>query len=156
MFKMTEYQIENLFLFYFLYCGIEITSNLPNQSPDYLMEKWDKLIGIEGKGKKYPELKESKLYQEWEEIWLRGKENPIPENIMMFIIKTHPRENGGRYCHFLKLCNLFLEYIETTDKITQEEYYHIHPLFLEETQHIIRRTVKKEDLREILLNNMLS
>jgi hypothetical protein len=153
---MTHFQIENLFIFYFLYCGIERNCNLPNQSPDYLMEKWTKLIGIEGNGKEYPELKESKLYQDWEKTWLKGRKNPIPENIMMFIIKTHPQENEGKYCQFLKLCNIFLEYIGKTDRITKEEYNHIHPLFLEDTQNIIRRTVKKEDLREILLNNMLS
>ena len=153
---MTELQIENLFLFYFLYCGIEISCNLPNQSPDYLMEKWTKLIGIEGNEKEYPELKESKLYQEWEKTWLKGRKNPIPENIMMFIIKTHPRENGNKYCQFFKLCNLFNKYIGKTSEITQEKYNHIHPSLLKSTQDIIKRTVKKEDLREVLLNNMLS
>lgn len=81
---MTDFQIENLF--YFLYNGAERNCDLPKQSPDYLLEKWNKLINIEGNNKEYPELKESKLYQEWEKIWLQGRKNPIPDNIMMFII----------------------------------------------------------------------
>lgn len=152
---MTEFQIENLFLFYFLYNGAERNCDLPKQSPDYLLEKWNKLINIEGNNKEYPELKESKLYQEWEKIWLQGRKNPIPDNIMMFIIKTHPQENERKYCQFLRLCNLFSEYVGTTDKITQEEYNHIHPLFLESIQRIIKSTVKKQYIREIILNNML-
>jgi hypothetical protein len=111
---MTDLQIENLYIFYFLYNGADRKSNLPHQSPHYLLEKWEKLIGIEGNETKYPELQESKLYQEWEKTWLRGKLNPIPDNIMMFLIKTHPQENNGKYCKFLKLCKLFQNYIGKT------------------------------------------
>jgi hypothetical protein len=153
---MTDSQIENLFLFYFLYNGAERTCDLPNQSPDYLLEKWNKLIGIEGDNQDYPELKESPLFQQWEKTWLKGQKNPIPDNIMMFVIKTHPQENEGKYCQFLKLCNLFKKYIGKTNEITQEEYNHIHPLFVRSIQNIIERGVRKEDLREILLDNMLS
>jgi hypothetical protein len=153
---MTDLQIENLFIFYFLYNGGDRTCNLTHQSPDYLMEKWNKLIGIPGNQIKYPELTESELYQEWEKIWLRGGPNPIPENIMMFLIKTHPRERNGKYCQFLTLCNLFQTYIGKTFEITQVEYNHIHPLLVESVQKVINRTVSKEDLREVLLNNMLS
>lgn len=71
-------------------------------------------------------------------------------------IKTHHQENERKYCQFLRLCNLFSEYVGTTDKITQEEYNHIHPLFLESIQRIIKSTVKKQYIRELYINNMLS
>ena len=148
---MTQSQIEKLYTFYFLYNGIEITSNLTQQSPDYLMEKWNKLIGIPGNKTKYPELRESELFQEWEKIWLRGRENPIPDNIMMLLIKSHHRENNGKYCQFVKLCNLFQTYIGKTYEITQDEYNHIHFLLIERVQKVINRTITKEDLREVLL-----
>ena len=153
---MTHTQIEKLYTFYFLYNGIDRKCNLLQQSPDYLLEKWDKLIGIEGNETKYPELQESKLYQEWEKIWLRGKPNPIPDNIMMFLIKTHPQENNRKYCQFLKLCKLFQNYIGKTSEITQDEYNHIHPLLVEIVKEVINSTIDREDLREVLLNNMLS
>ena len=153
---MTDIQIKNLFIFYFLYNGCDSTCSLTNQSPDYLMEKWDKLIGIPGNQIRYPELIESELYQEWEKIWLRGKQNPIPENIMMFLIKTHHRENGGRYCRFIKVCNLFQTYVGKTYEIKKEEYNHIHPIFIDGIEKIIKRVVFKKDIREIILNNMLS
>jgi hypothetical protein len=153
---MTDLQIENLYIFYLLYNGADRKCNLLQQSPDYLLEKWYKLIGIEGNDTKYPELQDSKLYQEWEKTWLRGKANPITDNIMMFLIKTHPIEREGKYCHFLTLCNLFQKYIGKTYKITQDEYNHIHPLLVESVQKVINRTIDREDLREVLLNNMLS
>jgi hypothetical protein len=153
---MTDLQIENLYLFYFLYNGADRTCNLPNQSPDYILEKWEKQIGIKGNEKKYPELKESELYQEWEKNWLRGKPNPIPDNIMIFLIKTHPQENNGKYCQFLKLCRLFQNYIGKTYEIRQDEYNHIHPILVTSVKDIIKSTIRKEDLREVLLNNMLS
>lgn len=153
---MTQLQIENLFIFYFLYNGCERTCNLTQQSPDYLMEKWNKLIGIPGNKIKYPELLESELFQEWSKIWLKGRESLIPDNIMMFLIKSHPRENNGKYCQFLKLCNLFQTYIGKTIDITQEEYCHIHPNLVESVQKVCSTCVPKEDLREIILNNMLS
>ena len=67
---MTHTQIEKLYTFYFLYNGIDRKCNLLQQSPDYLLEKWYKIIGLEGNDTKYPELQESKLFQEWERIWL--------------------------------------------------------------------------------------
>ena len=63
---------------------------------------------------------------------------------MMFIIKSHTKENEGKYCPFLRLCNLFPKYIGKTSEITQEEYNHIHPLLLKSTQDIIKRTVRKK------------
>ena len=148
---MENLQIKNLFLYYFLYNGCDRSCDLPIQSPDYLMEKWNKLIGIPGNKTKYPELRESELFQEWEKIWLRGRENPIPDNIMMLLIKSHPRENNGKYCQFVKLCNLFQTYIGKTYEITQDEYNHIHFLLIERVQKVINRTITKEDLREVLL-----
>ena len=74
----------------------------------------------------------------------------------MFLIKSHPRENNGKYCQFLKLCNLFQTYIGKTIDITQEEYCHIHPYLVESVQKVCSTCVPKEDLREIILNNMLS
>lgn len=153
---MTDLQIENLYIFYFLYNGADRMCNLSQQSPDYLLEKWEKLIGIEGNDTKYTELQESKLYQEWEKTWIRGKRNPIPDNIMMFIIKTHPQENNGKYQKFLTMCELFQKYIGKTYEITQEEYNHIQPLLVKSVKKVIDRKITKEDLREVLLNNMLS
>lgn len=153
---MTQLQIENLFTFYFLYNGCDRKCDLTKQSPDYLMEKWEKLIGIHGNKIKYPELLESELFQEWGKIWLKGNQNIIPENIMMFVIKSHPRENNGKYCKFLKLCNLFQTYIGKTIDITQEEYLHIHPNLVDTVQKICSNYISKEDLREIIINNMLS
>jgi len=153
---MNNIQIEKLLLFYFLYNGADRSCDLPTQSPDYLMEKWTKLIDIPGNDIKYPELKESKLYLDWSSRWLKGKKNIIPDNIMMFLVKTHPKEREGRYCQFMELCDMFQTYITKTSDITQETYNHIHPLFLESIKDIIKRTVSKEDLREIIINNMLS
>lgn len=153
---MTHTQIEKLYTFYFLYNGIDRKCNLLQQSPEYLLEKWYKIIGLEVNDTKYPELQESKLFQEWERIWLKGRENPISDNIMMLLIKSHPRENNGKYCQFSKLCNLYQTYIGKTFAITQEEYNHIHHLLVESVQKVINSTIDREDLREVLLNNMLS
>jgi len=153
---MTDLQIKNLYLFYFLYNGADRDCDILKQSPDYLLEKWNKLIGINGNEIKYPELLESQLFQEWRKIWLRGRTNPISDNIMMFLIKTHKREREGKYCHFLTLYNLFQKYIGRTYEITQEEYKHLHPHLVKAVQNEIERKVKDEDVREVLLNNMLS
>jgi len=47
-------------------------------------------------------------------------------------------------------------YIGKTSEITQDEYNHIHPLLVGSIQKVIDRTINREDLREVLLNNMLS
>jgi len=153
---MTNLQIENLYIFYFLYNGCDRTCNLLGQSPDYLLEKWGKLIDITPPETKYPELQESKLYQEWYKIWVREGENSIPDSLMMFLIKTHPKENNGHYLRFLPLVNKFEKYIEKTHNITQEEYNHIHPLLVKSIQKVIDRTITDQDVREDILNNILS
>ena len=153
---MIKQQIENLFIFYFLYNGCERTCNLTNQSPDYLMEKWEKLIGIPGNKTKYPELFSNKLYQEWDKIWLKGRENPIPDNIMMFLIKTHPRENNGKYCHLTLINHYFETYIGKIHEIKQDKKQHLHPLLGTSITKILNIIVTTDEKREIILNNMLS
>ena len=153
---MTKTQLENFYIFYFLYNGCDTTCELLMQSPDYLLEKWEKLIGITPPDTKYTELQDIKLYQEWHKRWVRNGENPIPESLMMFLVKTHPKENNGYYLRFISLVKIFEQYIGKTCNITKEDYNHIHPVLVNSIQDIIRRTVKDEDLREVKLNNLLS
>ena len=153
---MTNLQIENLYIFYFLYNGCDSQSNLPLQSPDYLLEKWEKLIGIVPSETKYPELENIKIYQEWSKIWLRGNQSPIPDSLMMFMVKTHPSENKGFYPRFVSLVDKFEKYIGKSCNITQEQYDHVHPTLVKSVQNIIERTVEVEDVRNIIINNILS
>jgi hypothetical protein len=152
---MTNLQIENLYVFYFLYCGVDSTCNLPKQSPDYLLEKWNKLIGVNPPDTEYPEIENSEVYQEWYKTWVREGKSPIPDSMMMFLLKTHPK-TSGKYSNFLHLVNTFQKYIGKTYEITQEEYNHIHPVLLKSVQNVIETSVKDEDVRDIILNNMLS
>jgi len=153
---MTKTQLENLYIFYFLYNGITQSCDLIMQSPDYILEKWEKLIGITPPDTKYTELQDIKLYQEWHQRWMRNGENHIPESLMMFLVKTHPKENNGNYLRLIPIVKIFEEYIGKISKITKEQYKHIHPVIIGAIQEYIKRTIKDEDLREVKLNNLLS
>ena len=153
---MTKTQLENLYIFYFLYNGSTQSCDLMMQSPDYLLEKFEKLIGIPATDTKYPELQDIKLYQEWNKRWMCNGENPIPENVMIFLVKTHPKENNGNYLRLMPIVEIFEKYIGKTCNITKEEYKHIHPVIIGAIQDFIKRTIKYEDLRDIKLNNLLS
>ena len=60
---MTNTQIYNLFTFYFLYSGIDKSNQFPNMSPDYLLEKYEKIINVNIPNKKYPELLDINEYK---------------------------------------------------------------------------------------------
>jgi hypothetical protein len=153
---MTEIQVEKLYIFYFLYNGCDSTCNLLGQSPDYLIEKWNKIIGIDPPEVEYPELKNKKTYQEWQQKWVKTDKNIIPDSLMMFLVTTHPNESNGRYNSFLTLINQFEKYIGKPTTISEMPYNHIHPNFLEKVRNIIKVTLKPDDLREIKLSNLLS
>ena len=141
-------RIDDIDIHYKFNPGIELENEEWNKFTDAIAEKFDdnKIFDDESSFPKYHyEYKALDVY------FMHG-----PDNIMMFLIKTHPQENNGKYCQFLKLCKFFQNYIGKTFEITQDEYNHIHPELVESVQKVINRTINREDLREILLNNMLS
>ena len=115
---MTKTQLENLYIFYFLYNGSTQACDLMMQSPDYLSEKFEKLIGITPPDTKYTELQDIKLYQEWNKRWMRNGENSIPESVMIFLVKTHPKENNGHYLRLMPIVKIFEKYIGKNRNIT--------------------------------------
>jgi len=152
---MENLQIKNLFICYFLYNGSDRSCDLPIHSPDYLMEKWNSLIGVEGNKIEYPELQDIPLYKDWAKIWVRNGKNIIPDNIMMFLIKTHPKGNDGRYCRLSKLVKLFEKYIGSPYDINPNKPIGVHPLFMKSIERIIKQTITKDELRDFTLNGLL-
>lgn len=153
---MSELQIENLYIYYFLYNGCDRSCDLMTQSPDYLLEKWIKIIGVEIPDTKYPEVFEMDNYKKWNDTWKRTNVI-LPDSLLMFLFKTHPSGNNGHYSKFLHLCECYQKYIgSTSDIYNEEEYNHIHPLLVKSVQKVVNRVVSKEDLREVILNNLLS
>ena len=152
---MENLQIKNLFIYYFLYNGSDRSCDLPNHIPDYLMEKWNSFIGVEGNETEYPELKDIPLYKDWAKIWLRNGKNIIPDNIMMFLIKTHPKGNDGRYCKWSKLIELFEKYIGSPYNINPNKPNHVHPIFIEKIESMIKKTISKDEIRDFTLGGLL-
>jgi hypothetical protein len=152
---MENLQIKNLFICYFLYNGCDRSCDLPIHSPDYLMEKWNSFIGVEGNKTEYPELQDIPLYKDWAKIWVRNGKNIIPDNIMMFLIKTHPKGNDGRYCRLSKLIDLFEKYIGSPYNINTNEPKNVHPLFMKSIEKIIKQTITKDELRDFTLGSLL-
>lgn len=150
---MTIQQIENLYLFYFLYNGADRSCDLIKQSPDYILEKWNMLIKMDIPNTIYPEIQENELYQKYTKTW--GKN--LPDSLLMFLIETSPlrRSPNSKYSHYSKLTETFTKYIGKCDRISNSYYAHIHPNYRSTIRDIIS-SISIEDKREVLLNNMLS
>jgi hypothetical protein len=119
------------------------------------MEKWNSFIGVEGNETEYPELQDIPLYKDWAKIWVINDKNIIPDNIMMFLIKTHPKGNDGRYCRLSKLVDLFEKYIGSPYDINPNKPIGVHPLFMKSIERIIKQTITKDELRDFTLNSLL-
>ena len=93
-------------------------------SPDYLLEKYEKIINVNIPNKKYPELLDINEYKIWNNTWSKSRVK-LPDSLLMFIIETYNRNLLG----FYPLRETFEKYIGSVDLISNTEYKHIHPLF---------------------------
>jgi len=73
----------------------------------------------------------------------------------MFLIKTHPKGNDGRYCRLSKLIDLFEKYIGSSYDINPNKPIGVHPLFMKSIEKIIKQTITKDELRDFTLGGLL-
>ena len=146
---MTNTQIYNLFTFYFLYSGIDKSNQFPNMSPDYLLEKYEKIINVNIPNKKYPELLDINEYKIWNNTWSKSRVK-LPDSLLMFIIETYNRNLLG----FYPLRETFEKYIGSVDLISNTEYKHIHPLFKNLILNVMNN-ISVADIRQNHLEDIL-
>lgn len=146
---MTNTQIYNLFTFYFLYSGIDKSNQFPNMSPDYLLEKYEKIINVNIPNKKYPELLDINEYKIWNNTWSKSRVK-LPDSLLMFIIETYNRNLS----EFYPLRETFEKYIGSVDLISNTEYKHIHPLFKNLILNVMNN-ISVADIRQNHLEDIL-
>lgn len=146
---MTNTQIYNLFTFYFLYSGIDKSNQFPNMSPDYLLEKYEKIINVNIPSKKYPELLNINEYKIWNNTWSKSRVK-LPDSLLMFVIETYNRNLP----EFYPLRETFEKYIGSVDLISNTEYKHIHPLFKNLILNVMNN-ISVADIRQNHLEDIL-
>ena len=142
---MTKNQIYNLFNF----CSIFMDQKLNFTSPDYIIEKYRKSIGVEP----YDYfIQEPKLlsedfnngslgpmvnYKDWDPVFFKSKSKEYYKflNILNFI------ENFSYLCHPQKNLKIFNKYIGEIDNINKDNYYKsgIHPLLRDYTDEYLKK-----------------
>lgn len=144
---MTTIQIENLLTFFFLYCGIDKSCDIHLTSPDYLMEKYTKIIGVELPDTSYKNfLLNSDLYNTWINRW----GNKVPDSLMMVIIETY-----GKPFTFINLIDTFEKYIGDVNSINKNRYYHIHFKLQAFVSRFIANEISLSDKRHLTLKNII-
>jgi len=146
---VTNTQIYNLFTFYFLYSGIDKSNQFPNMSPDYLLEKYEKIINVNIPSKKYPELLNINEYKIWNNTWSKSRVK-LPDSLLMFVIETYNRNLP----EFYPLRETFEKYIGSVDLISNTEYKHIHPLFKNLILNVMNN-ISVADIRQNHLEDIL-
>jgi hypothetical protein len=148
---MIKQQAHNLIFFSFL-CALENLNNLETSRSNsnfwsnisYIMEKWEKLIGcrpIYDGQTDDPFI--NRIKSKYKEIWVADREFTTKEscvlNYLVAFSKTHLRFN--------EVVDLFEKYIGSVDRITQEEYRHLHPLSLEKWNVYIGQNLREINLK---------
>ena len=108
------------------------------------MEKWEKLIGcrpIYDGQTDDPFI--NRIKSKYKEIWVTDREFTAYEscvlNYLVAFSKTHIRFN--------EVVDLFEKYIGPVERITQEEYRHLHPLSLEKWNVYIDQNRREINLK---------
>ena len=159
---MTKNQLTNLINFSFLFNASVDSSSFMNSSFDYIVEKYDKMIGVDIKdGRPYGNI-EPIVYQiselahmgyekrDWEKKWnidirkLSFKE----KSIIDYLASVSVFYEEDLYPSKLRL--IFERYIGCVDEINDIEYSHIHP----KLKHFIENMMK-EHKRDFNLNLVL-
>jgi hypothetical protein len=151
---MTEQQIHNLFTFYHFYNGLFNGQSLSDHHPSYLKEKWLRLIRVKGNDIEYPQLKSFKLYREYVNRW-KMPENYLSDNIMMFLILSHPKGPKESFCDISELIELFEKYIGKVEWITKDEPKGLHPIFATHINKEFKKQMTKDIKREIKLSQII-
>ena len=138
---MIKSQLDNLINYYILYCSFTDYDVL-NTSPDYLLEKWEKYIGIKDIQNPNKVLDiESKYYhtfKEYQNKW--GEESLWVKDILEFtmVLNTKPYN----LCCPSELVKTFNDMIGDVNKINNYTYNGLHDILkrkaLEWVDHNIR------------------
>jgi hypothetical protein len=144
-----EKRILNLFFFYCLYNGVS-GNKLKQQSPDYLLEKWNCLIKTKSNDLNFKSLLFSNdTFLVWNKIW-KGY-GLIPDNILIFIVETSEKK--------LKISNLvsyFEKYCGDFSEISTD-YYPTHFLLQEHVSGLVQELIQNEEqfIRHLKIKEIL-
>lgn len=155
---MREIKIKNLVNFWFLIWY----SDLKDMSPDYIMEKWSKYIGIDIEKINIFDLSKntwvnevdnlsffsiSGSFENWVSKW--SVDNPEKyKNIFIFLSLIH--SNG--FLTLSEIIEAFEENIDKVDEINDVLYGNLHPLISSKIEKWLLLPVNNRDFRLEILN----
>jgi hypothetical protein len=154
---MIEIQIKNLLLFHVMTNGIITGCDITNHSPDYLLELFNRYIGIKiSNNKKYPDLQKDEIFIKYKKIWGRHCNfSDVSDNLYWFIVRTHmSRKKGDINQHLKILIESFSDNIGELSGI-KKDTQHTHVNLIKSIDKVFNR-IDKDILRDIKLNIVLS
>lgn len=133
---MTKNQIFNLFNF----CSIWMDQKVENTSPNYILEKYNRLIGV--KPYSYFIRKPNTLYKHnrWNLEFLSPITKKEKEEYNRFLNILNFIEKFDYHCHPNYNLKIFKKYIGEIDNINDESYYStgIHPVLRDYTKSYLK------------------
>lgn len=148
---MKESQFRNLYYFLYLYNGIG-GEDIFAQSEDYLLEKYNKLIGIDLPNTSYKKILDNNTtYIKYKSIW---GHKLIPDSLMMFLCETF----NNKTLRIKRIYPIFEMLIGSINKINEMEYEHIHPKLKEVIIRVVNENIltDTETIRDININYIIS
>lgn len=119
-----------------------------DESPDYIVEKWDKYIGVNPTIRKESPMIES-YFQKWRKGDIWSVDFDKLESILSFLIAINKRAIS---CfHVSDLIRIFEEYIGDVDLINNKPYDNLHALIKKEVIKWLNTTENKRDYKLNLL-----
>jgi hypothetical protein len=151
---MTKSQLDNLIQFCFLFHP-QCDCDWKSQSPSYLLEKWNKYIGIDVSHTEYDKSYFTHNSTNWIKLWNVSNEDWIKlKRVIRFIVSLgeKPILPAGKYLSVWTLSELvdnFENQIAPVSQITANQYNHTHELINQEITKWLETT---ENSREYRLN----
>lgn len=151
---MTKSQLDNLIQFCFLFHP-QCDCDWKSQSPSYILEKWDKYIGIDVSHTEYDKSYFTHNSTNWIKLWNVSNEDWIKlKRVIRFIVSLSekPILSAGKYLSVWTLSELvdnFENQIAPVSQIAANQYNHTHELINQEITKWLETT---ENSREYRLN----
>jgi hypothetical protein len=155
---MTKLQLDNLIQFCFLFHP-QCDCDWKSQSPSYLLEKWNKYIGIDVSHTDFDRSYLTNNTTTWIKFWKVSDEDWVKlKRVIRFIISLgeKPIISTGKYKTVWTLSELvdnFENQISPTNQIKTDSYNHAHELIRQEIKRWLETT---ENSREYSLNLILN
>jgi hypothetical protein len=150
---MIKEQVTQLFHFYALFSGVGDTKFV-NQSPDYIIEKWNRIVGTIPPATKYPNLKLSQLYNEWKNKWGKSTEL-VPDSLLIYIIETQHNTNVEKNV-IEEVVEKYQNYIGYITQIKVDRSPGVHELLIQIVDDLVKLMLTPDLIREIKLRELLS